>query len=201
MAAAPGRAIRLVMARARRSVTGSGTFDSRGHRRLTLAGTDVPAEFRYMASTRRLTGVIGRWSAVHPWTAIAAWLGIVAVLLLTGHLAGTIQVPAEETGSGQTGQAQQDVLAGIPVTGRVTQIRSPLVPAYADQVSADRHAALLQFQLTGNIVDDDARVVPARAAVQAAAAAHPQIKMAETGDGTIGKAPAGRQPPVPVAGP
>ena len=163
----------------------------------------------------------GRWSAGHPWTAIAAWLAVVAVLLVTGHLAGTIQVPAEETGSGQTGQAQQmmsrdfplraneyvlfesgslqvsapayqaairGVLARIQATGRVTQVRSPLVPAYANQISANRHAALLEFQLTGNIVDDATRVVPVLAAVQAAAAAHPQITIAETGDGTISKA-------------
>jgi putative drug exporter of the RND superfamily len=142
-------------------------------------------------------------------------------LLVAGHLAGTMQVPTEETGSGQTGQAQQmmsrdfplraneyvlfesgslqvsapayqaairDVLDRIQATGRVTQIRSPLVPAYANQISANRHAALLQLQLTGNIVDDATRVVPVLAAVQAAAGAHPQIKMAETGDATINKA-------------
>jgi uncharacterized membrane protein YdfJ with MMPL/SSD domain len=174
-----------------------------------------------MTSTRRLTGVVGRWSAGHPWTAIAAWLGCVVVLLVAGHVAGTIQVPAEETGSGQTGQAQQmmsrdfplraneyvlfesgslqvstpayqaairDVLARIQATGRVTQVRSPLVPAFANQISANRHAALLQFQLTGNIVDEATRVVPVLAAVQAAAAAHPQIQIAETGDATINKA-------------
>jgi uncharacterized membrane protein YdfJ with MMPL/SSD domain len=158
-----------------------------------------------MTSTRRLTGTVGRWSATHPWTAIAAWLGCVVMLLVAGHLAGTIQVPAEETGSGQTGQAQQmmsrdfplraneyvlfesgslqvsapayqaairDVLTRIQATGRVTQIRSPLVPANVNQISADRHAALLQFQLTGNIVDEATRVVPVLAAVQAAAGAH-----------------------------
>lgn len=146
-----------------------------------------------MASARHLTGAAGRWSATHPWTAILGWLGCVAVLLVAGHLAGTIQVPAEETGSGQTGQAQQmmardfplhaneyvlfesgslqvstpayqaairDVLARIQATGRVTQVRSPLNPAYANQVSANQHAALLQFQLTGNINDDATRVVP-----------------------------------------
>ena len=174
-----------------------------------------------MSSARHLTGAAGRWSATHPWTAILAWLGCVVVLLVAGHLAGTVQVPTEETGSGQTGQAQQmmsrdfpvraneyvlfessslqvsapayqaairDVLTRIQATGRVTQIRSPLDPAYANQISANRHAALLQFQLTGNIVDDATRVVPVLAAVQAAAAAHPQVQIAETGDATINKA-------------
>jgi hypothetical protein len=182
-----------------------------------LVGALRTAERRSLSSAGHLTGAAGRWSATHPWTAILAWLGCVVVLLLAGHLAGTIQVPAEGNGSGQTGQAQQmmsrdfplraneevlfesstlqvsapanqaairDVLTRIQATGRVTQIRSPLDPANANQISANRHAALLEFQLTGNIVDDATSVVP----VQAAAAAHPQIQIAETGDGTINKA-------------
>jgi hypothetical protein len=96
-----------------------------------LVGALRTAERRSLSSAGHLTGAAGRWSATHPWTAILAWLGCVVVLLLAGHLAGTIQ-----------------------------------------------------FQLTGNIVDDATSVVP----VQAAAAAHPQIQIAETGDGTINKA-------------
>jgi uncharacterized membrane protein YdfJ with MMPL/SSD domain len=174
-----------------------------------------------MSSARHLTGAAGRWSATHPWTAILAWLGCVVILLLTSHLVGTRQVPAEETGSGQTGQAQQmmsqnfpvranesvlfessslqvsapayqaairDVLTRIQATGRVTQIRSPLEPAYGNQISASRHAALLEFQLTGNITDEATRVVPVLAAVQAAAAAHPQIQISESGDASINQA-------------
>src|SRR5215472_13208406 len=41
--------------------------------------------------------------------------------------------------------AIRDVQARIQATGRVTEIRSPLDPAYAGQISANRHAALLQF--------------------------------------------------------
>jgi len=55
-------------------------------------------------------------------------------------------------------------------------------------ISANWHAALLEFQLTGNIADEATRVVPVLAAVQAAAAAHPQIQIAETGDAIISKA-------------
>ena len=173
------------------------------------------------SSARRLTGIAGRWSAAHPWIAIAAWVGCVVVLLVTGHLVGTVQLPNSQTGSGQTGQAEQmmsrdfaeranelvlfdsgslrvgapayeaairDVLNRIQATGRVTQIHSPLDPSYANQISANRHAALLQFQITGNINDAATRVVPVLAAVQAAAAAHPQIQIAETGDASINKA-------------
>ena len=84
--------------------------------------------------------------------------------------------------------AIRDVLSRIDATGRVTQVHSPLDPAYANQVSADRHAALLQFQVTGNINDDATQVVPVLAAVQAAAAAHPQVQIAETGTASIAKA-------------
>jgi putative drug exporter of the RND superfamily len=42
--------------------------------------------------------------------------------------------------------AISDVLSRIQATGRVTQIQSPLDPRFANQVSATRHAALLQFR-------------------------------------------------------
>jgi uncharacterized membrane protein YdfJ with MMPL/SSD domain len=174
-----------------------------------------------MSSARRLTGAAGRWSATHPWTAILAWVGCVLVLLVTGHMAGTLQLPDSQTDVGQTEQADQmmsrdfpqhateyvlfdspslqvgapayqaairDVLARIQATGRVTQVRSPLEPAFTNQVSANRHAALLQFQVTGNINDGATQVVPVLAAVQAAAAAHPQVQIAETGQASIDKA-------------
>ena len=62
-----------------------------------------------------MTGAAGRWSATHPWTAILAWLGCVVALLVTGRLAGTVQVPFQETGSGQTGQAQQMMMRDFPM--------------------------------------------------------------------------------------
>ena len=84
--------------------------------------------------------------------------------------------------------AIRDVLARIEATGRVTQVRSPLVPAFSNQISPDRHAALLQFEITGSLSRSATTVVPVLAAVHAAAAAHPLIQIAETGDATIEKA-------------
>jgi uncharacterized membrane protein YdfJ with MMPL/SSD domain len=155
-----------------------------------------------MSSARRLTGAAGRWSAGHPWTAIATWLGAVVVLVVAGHLAGTVQLPNGAQNVGQSGQAEQmisrdfprlaaedvlfdsaglragdpayqaairDVLNRIQATGRVTQVQSPLDPRFANQVSADRHAALLQFRITGDISDSATRVVPVLAAVRVTA--------------------------------
>ena len=84
--------------------------------------------------------------------------------------------------------AIQDVLRRIEGTGRVLQIRSPLQPQFANQISASRHAALLEFQVSGNTNDAVKTVVPLLAAVQAAAAANPQVQIAETGDASINEA-------------
>ena len=59
-----------------------------------------------MSSARRLTGAAGRWSATHPWTAITAWLGCVVVLLVAGHMAGTLQLSNPDQSAGQDGQAE-----------------------------------------------------------------------------------------------
>jgi RND superfamily putative drug exporter len=84
--------------------------------------------------------------------------------------------------------AIQDVLRRIEATGRVLQVRSPLEPQFANQIAASRHSALLQFQVSGNVNDSAKTVVPVLAAVDAAAAAHPQVQIAETGDASITKA-------------
>jgi putative drug exporter of the RND superfamily len=174
-----------------------------------------------MGSVRHLTGTAGRWSAGHPWTVIAAWAGAVVILLVTGHLFGTFQLPNSEQSAGQSYQAQQmmsrnfaqhaseyvlfdssslrvsspayraaigDVVARIEATGRVTAVHSPLDAAYANQVSLSGRAALLEFQITGDVNDAAGRVAPVLAAVSAAAAGHPGIQIAETGDATITKA-------------
>ena len=143
------------------------------------------------------------------------------VLMVSGHLAGTLQLPYGAQNVGPSGRAEQmisrdfprhavedvlfessslrvgdpayraairDVLDRIQATGRVTQIQSPLDPRFANEVSATRHAALLQFRITGSVSDSAARVVPVLAAVRAAAAAHPQVRIAQTGDASISKA-------------
>jgi len=84
--------------------------------------------------------------------------------------------------------AISDVLTRIQATGLVTQIHSPLDPRFANLIAPDQRAALLQFQITGPVDTAASRVAPVLAAVQAAAAGHPQIQIAETGDASITKA-------------
>jgi RND superfamily putative drug exporter len=83
--------------------------------------------------------------------------------------------------------AIKDVLTRIEATGLVTQIQSPLDQRFANQISANKQAALLQFQILGTIADSATRVVPVLQAVNAAAAAHPGIQIAETGTASINK--------------
>ena len=174
-----------------------------------------------MGSAQRLTGTVGRWSATHPWTVVASWLGAVVILLVTGHMIGTSQLPTSQQSAGQSYQAQQmmardftehaheyvlfdsastrvsspafqsairDVITRLEATGRVTQLRSPLDPADRNLVAPTGRAALLEFQITGDVSTAADRVSPVLAAVRAAAAAHPRIQIAETGDATITQA-------------
>src|SRR5262249_19668285 len=76
----------------------------------------------------------------------------------------------------------------IEATGRVTEVRSPLDPRFANQVSPTGHAALLEFQITGPLSKAPSTVVPVLAAVHASAARHSQVQIAETGDASISKA-------------
>jgi uncharacterized membrane protein YdfJ with MMPL/SSD domain len=84
--------------------------------------------------------------------------------------------------------AIRDVVSRIEATHRVTQVRSPLDPALVNQISPSGHAALLEFQVTGSVEKSATTVVPILNAVHAAAAAHPQIQIAESGDASINKA-------------
>jgi uncharacterized membrane protein YdfJ with MMPL/SSD domain len=84
--------------------------------------------------------------------------------------------------------AVQDVVDRVLATGRVLRVRSPLDPAGQGQVSADRHGALVQFDLTGPLEDAATTVVPAETAVADAARAHPDVRIEQSGDGSISRA-------------
>jgi uncharacterized membrane protein YdfJ with MMPL/SSD domain len=70
-------------------------------------------------------------------------------------------------------------LAALPDT---QNFESPLNPAHANQISSDRRAALLRFQIAGKDDQVTERVKPAVAAVAAAQQAHPGFTLGEFGD-------------------
>src|SRR5262245_5709065 len=75
-------------------------------------------------------------------------------------------------------------LAAIPV---VTNIRSPLDPAHADQVSRDRHSAIVRFDMRGDPDTAADRVSPVVAAVDEAKAAHREVFIGGFGNATAEK--------------
>ncbi len=70
-------------------------------------------------------------------------------------------------------------LAAVPHT---QNFESPLVPANANQISADQRSAFLRFQIAGNDADVMDRVKPALAAVDDVQKAHPAFTVGEFGD-------------------
>src|SRR5262245_43424916 len=75
-------------------------------------------------------------------------------------------------------------LAAIPV---VTNIRRPLDPAHADQVSRDRHSAIVRFDMRGDPDTAADRVSPVVAAVDEAKAAHREVFIGGFGNATAEK--------------
>jgi RND superfamily putative drug exporter len=69
----------------------------------------------------------------------------------------------------------------------VTNIRSPLDPAHADQVSRDRHSAIVRFDVRGDPDTASDRVAPVVAAVDGARAEHPAVFIGGFGNATADK--------------
>ena len=86
----------------------------------------------------------------------------------------------------QTIQDATRTLSKLPV---VTNIQSPLIGAYENQVSADRHSALVRFELREtDATKAEEKVVPVEAAVSALAARHPALVVEQFGSASSNKA-------------
>jgi RND superfamily putative drug exporter len=84
--------------------------------------------------------------------------------------------------------AVKDVVARISRENVVRNVRSPLAPGNADQVAKDRHSALVEFDIRGEIDKAPDKVGPVVDAVGAAQAAHPGFFIGEMGDASAQKA-------------
>jgi uncharacterized membrane protein YdfJ with MMPL/SSD domain len=81
-----------------------------------------------------------------------------------------------------------DVARTMAKTEDVTNVRSPLDPASAGQVSEDAHSAVVRFDITGKTEDADKHVQPALDATAALQKAHPGYIVEEFGDASAAKA-------------
>jgi RND superfamily putative drug exporter len=80
------------------------------------------------------------------------------------------------------------VIRGVGATGRVKDIRSPLAPGNAGQISRDRRSALVLFAMKGPADTASKRVEPVLGAVERAGRAHPALRVEEIGAASAAKA-------------
>jgi uncharacterized membrane protein YdfJ with MMPL/SSD domain len=152
-----------------------------------------------------------RWSAAHWKIAVAAWVAFVAVAIALGTTVGTQMLSTGEQTTGQTAQAEQilanagfetpaaesvlvrsstltvtdpafrstvrDVLAKLRTMPQVTNLRT----GAAGEVSKDRHAQLIAFDMRGDLDTADKRVQPLLDAVAGLQEASPGFTVAEFG--------------------
>jgi uncharacterized membrane protein YdfJ with MMPL/SSD domain len=153
----------------------------------------------------------GRWSAEHWKTATGLWLAFVVVAVMLGQLAGTHKLSDSEQATGESARAQQilasagfstpasesvlvrsaslrvDDPAFRSAVGSVTstlrampQVKN-LRTGAAGQISRDRHARLIEFDMKGKMDTADKRVQPLLDAVAGLQRTHPGFTVAEFG--------------------
>jgi RND superfamily putative drug exporter len=152
-----------------------------------------------------------RWSAGHWKTAVAAWIALVAVAIGLGTTVGTHMLSSSEQATGETARAEQilasagfktpasesvlvhsstrtaadpafrstvqDVVAKLRTMPQVTNLHT----GAAGEVSKDRHAQLITFDMNGDLDTADARVQPLLDAVAGLQNGSPSFTVAEFG--------------------
>jgi putative drug exporter of the RND superfamily len=153
----------------------------------------------------------GRWSAAHWKTAVAVWLVFVAVAIALGTAVGTHKLSSSEQSTGETARAEQilasagfktpaseavlvrsrtrtvadpafratmqGVLAKLRTMPQVTNLRT----GAAGEISKDRRAQLIEFDMKGKADTADKRVQPLLDAVAGLQKANPGFTVAEFG--------------------
>jgi uncharacterized membrane protein YdfJ with MMPL/SSD domain len=83
--------------------------------------------------------------------------------------------------------AVSDVVATVSKMDVVRNVRSPLDPENAGQISKDGHSALVSFKLTGDADNAEDIVLPVEKAVASVKAAHPEVFVGEFGEGSTNR--------------
>src|ERR671925_24410 len=164
-----------------------------------------------MVSSLNLAARAGRWSAGHWKTAVAIWVAFVVVAIAVGTSVGTHKLSLSEQSTGETARAEQilasagfktpaseavlvrsrtaavadprfhatvqGVLAKLRTMPQVTNLRT----GAAGEVSKDRHAQLIEFDMKGKADNADKRVQPLLDAVAGLQKASPGFTVAEFG--------------------
>jgi RND superfamily putative drug exporter len=166
-------------------------------------------------TNHNLAARIGRWSVQHRRKAILGWLAFVFVSLAVGFsLVPQKNIEQGEGMPGESGKAGEVLKGAYPdEAGEQVLIQSKALKAShpqfraavadvserlegtkgvsevaAAQISRDGHSALVTFSLPGDQKTTEKSVVRSLAAVDAAAKAHPELRIEESGDASINKA-------------
>jgi uncharacterized membrane protein YdfJ with MMPL/SSD domain len=170
----------------------------------------------HTASTNHnIAARIGRWSVQHRRKAILGWLAFVFVSMALGfNLIPQKNIEQMDSMPGESGKAGHILKDAYPAkAGEQALIQSKSLKASdpefkaavadvskrlkgtegvdnvaAPQISKDGHSALVTFELPGKADETEKSVVNSLAAVDAAQKAHPELRIAETGDASIQKA-------------
>ncbi len=162
---------------------------------------------------RNLAARMGSWSAAHWKTATFGWLALVIVAFALGGQIGTKQIDPNATGPGESGRADKILDAGfkqpagesVLIQNRSLQTGTPAFAAAVDDVVArlskvavvrnvrapkiagDRHAALIDFDISGDKDTAADRLDPVLRNVDDAAKAHPSFFVGEFGAASAAK--------------
>jgi RND superfamily putative drug exporter len=171
-----------------------------------MASRSVHEPSRYNIAARA-----ARWSAAHWKTAVAIWIALVAVAIGLGTTVGTHMLTASEQATGETARAEQiltsagfktpasesvlvrsstrtvadpafrstvrSVLVKLRTMPQVTNLRT----GAAGEVSKDRRAQLIEFDMRGKLDTADDRVQPLLDAVAGLQKASPGFTVAQFG--------------------
>src|SRR5438128_3461695 len=182
------------------------TTDESAPTETTASASPVGEPSRYNFAARA-----ARWSAGHWKTAVAVWVAFVAVAIGLGTTVGTHMLSVSEQSSGETARAEQiltsagfktpasesvlvrsstqtvadpafrstvqSVLVKLRTMPQVTNLRT----GAAGEVSKDRRAQLIEFDMKGKSDTADKRVQPVLDAVASLQKASPGFTVAEFG--------------------
>ena len=162
---------------------------------------------------RNLAARMGRWSAAHWKTATFGWLALVVVAFALGGQIGTKQIDPNAKGPGESGRMDKILDAGfkqpagesVLIQNRSLQTGTPAFAAAVDDVVArlskvavvrnvqapkiagDRHAVLIDFDISGDKDTAADRLDPVLTSVSDAGKAHPSFFVGEFGGASAAK--------------
>jgi uncharacterized membrane protein YdfJ with MMPL/SSD domain len=162
---------------------------------------------------RNVAARMGRWSASHWKTATFGWLALVVVAFGIGGQVGTKQIDPNAKGPGESGRMDKILDAGfkqpagesVLIQNRSLQAGTPAFAGAVDDVVArlskvavvrnvqapkiagDRHAVLIDFDISGDKDTAADRLDPVLASVGDAGKAHPSFFVGEFGGASAAK--------------